>query len=145
VLLIVVVNVGAVFLDLAKAFNCVDHGILLQKLPYYGINGNTLSWLTSFLSRRTQQVAFKGSLSSSGCIKVGVPQGSILGPLLFSIYVNNLPGVISSSDVSMFADDTEIHFSHGDLLTVEQTLQADLQNVSARLVTNKLNLNRYVC
>ena len=80
-------------------------------------------------------------MSSSGHITVGVPQGSILGPLLFSIYVNDLPNAISSSDVNMFADDTEIHFSHGDLLTVEQTLQTDLQSVSAWLVTNKLKLN----
>ena len=111
--------VGVVFLDLAKAFDCVDHGILLQKLPYYGIDGNTLSWLTSFLSWRTQQVAFQGSLSSSGRITVGVPQGSILGPPLFSIYVNDLPNAISSSYGNMFADDTKIHFSHGDLLSVE--------------------------
>ena len=58
-------------------------------------------------------------MSSSGCMKVGAPQGSILIPLLFSIYINDLPNVISSSDVNMFADDTEIHFSHSDLLTVE--------------------------
>ena len=128
-------------MDLAKAFDCVDHSILLQKLPYYGVNGDALSWLTSFLSRRTQQVNFQGSLSSSGCMKVGVPQGSILGPLLFSIYVNDLPNVISLSDVNMFADDTEIHFSHSDLLTVERTLQADIQNVSFWLVANKLKLN----
>ena len=80
-------------------------------------------------------------MSSSGCVKVGVPQGSISGPLLFSIYVNVLPNAISLSDVNMFADDTEIHFSHGNLSTVEQTLQADLQNISGWFVTNKLKLN----
>ena len=82
--------VGTVFLDLAKAFDCADHNILLQKLPYYGITGDALSWLTSFLYRRTQQVNFRGSWSSRGYIKVGSPQGSILRPLLFSIYVNDL-------------------------------------------------------
>ena len=107
----------------------------------YLINGSTLSWLTSYLSQRTQQVIFQGSLSSSGCVKVGVPQGSILGSLQFSIYVNDLPNAISSSDVSMFADDTKIHFSYGNLSTVEQTLQAYLQNVSGWLVTNRLKLN----
>ena len=135
--------VGAVYLDLAKAFDCVDHSILLQKLPHYSIISNAFSWLTSFLSGRTQQVTFQGSLSSSGCVKV---EGSILGPLIFSIYVNDLPNVISSSDVDMFADDTEIHFSHSDLLTVEQTLQADIQNVSFWLVAkNLILLNHYVC
>ena len=80
-------------------------------------------------------------MSSSGCVKVGVPQGSILGLLLFLIYVNDLPNTISLSDVNMFADDMEIHFSHGNLSTVEQTLQANLQNVSGWLVTNRLKLN----
>ena len=136
--------VGAVFLDLAKAFDCVDHSILLQKLSYYGINGNVtnvLSWLASFLCNKTQQVTFQGSLSSRGYIKVGVPQGSILGPLLFSIYVNDLPRVISQLDINMFADDTELHFSHSNLSIMEQTLQTDIWNVSTWLVVNKLKLN----
>ena len=90
------------------------------------------SWLRSYLNNKTQRVAFQGCLSSSGPIKVGVPQGSILGPLLFSIYVNDLPSVISLSDINnnMYADDTELHFSHGDLSVVEKTLQADVENVS---------------
>ena len=67
-----------------------------------------------------QQVIFQGCLSSSGPIKVGVPQGSILGPLLFSIYVNDLPGAITFSDINMYADDTELHFSHSDLSVVEK-------------------------
>ena len=82
---------GAVFVDLAKAFDCVDHAILLKKLTGYGICGGVHSWLKSFLCGRTQQVVFKGNLSSKGPITVGVPQGSILGPLFFSIYVNDLP------------------------------------------------------
>ena len=85
-----------------------------------------------------QQVTFHGCLSASGSIKVGVPQGSILGPLLFSIYVNDLPNAISLSDINMYADDTELHFSNSDLSVVEKTLQAD---VSAWLVVNRLKLN----
>ena len=133
--------VGTIFLDLAKAFDCVNHDILLQNLPYYGIKGDALSWLASFLCDITQQVIFQGSLSSRGYIKVGVSQGSILGPLLFSIYVNDLPNVISLSNINMFADDTELHFSHRDLSTVEQTLQTDIDNASVWLVVNKLKLN----
>ena len=70
-----------------------------------------------------------------------MPQGSILGLLLFSIYVNDLPHVILLSAINMFADDTELHFSHSDLLTVEQTLQSDIWNVSIWLVVNELKLN----
>ena len=101
------------------------------------------SWLRSYLNNKTQRVAFQGCLSSSGPIKVGVPQGSILGPLLFSIYVNDLPSVISLSDINnnMYADDTELHFSHGDLSVVEKTLQADVENVSTWLVVNRFKLN----
>ena len=87
-------------------------------------------------------------MSSSGSIKVGVPQGSILGPLLFSIGVNDLPSVISLSDINMYADDTELHFSHSDLSVVENTLQADVENVSTWQIVNRLRLNvisHYVC
>ena len=133
--------VGAVFLDLAKAFDCVNHAILLKKLPGYGIGGDAHSWLKSFLCNRTQQVVFQTSLSSEGPITVGIPQGSILGPLLFSIYVNDLPNAIFSSDINIFADDTELHYCHSNLLTVEHTLQADLENISIWLMVNRLKLN----
>jgi len=132
---------GAVFLDLAKAFDCVNHAILLKKLTAYGICGGVHSWLKSFLCGRTQRVVFKGNLSSEGSITVGVPQGSILGPLLFSIYVNDLPNVVHSSDLNMFADDTELHYCHSDLLTVEHTLHSDLGNISTWLKVNRLKLN----
>ena len=97
----------------------MDHSILLQKLACYGVGDSTYLWLRSFLSNRTQQVVYNGYLSASGSIKMSVPQGSILGPLLFSIYVNDLPSVISLSDINMYADDTEIHFSNNDLSVVD--------------------------
>ena len=132
---------GAVFLDLAKAFDCVAYAILLKKLTGYGISGGVYSWLKSFLCDRKQQVVFQSNLSSEGPITVGVPQDSILGPLLFSIYVNDLPNALFSSDVNMFADDTEFHYCHSDFFTVEHTPQADLENISIWLIVNRLKLN----
>jgi len=90
--------------------------------------------MRSFLNNRTQQVTFHGCLSASGCVTVRVPQGSILGPLLFSIYINDLPNVISSSDINMYADNTELHFSNRDVSVIEKTLQDDVNNVSTWLL-----------
>jgi len=132
--------VGAVFLDLAKAFDCVDHSILLQKLPYYGINGNVLSWLASFLCNRTQQVTFQGLLSSRDYIKVRVPQGSILDPYYFllmtylMLYHNQISICLLMTLNYILVTAT---FQHA----VEQTLQTDICNVSTWLVVNKLKLN----
>jgi len=106
--------VGAVFLDLTKAFDCVDHTILLQKLTCYGVRGGALQWMQSFLHGRSQQVCVQGSLSSRGMVTVGVPQGSILGPLLFFLYVNDFPAAIKEVDVNLYADDTELHYCHSN-------------------------------
>jgi len=107
--------VGMVFLDLAKAFDCVDHEILLQKLTFYDVRGDAYRWMQSFLYGRFQRVSVHGILSSKGEIKVGVPQGSILGPLLFSLYVNDLPTAITDVDINLYADDTELHYCHSSL------------------------------
>ena len=100
--------VGAVFLDLRKAFDTVDHEILLSKLAEIGMKGSSLGWFRSYLTDRMQFVRFKSSVSTPGRITCGVPQGSILGPLLFSIYVRNLPKQASFCETSQFADDTSI-------------------------------------
>ncbi len=99
---------GVLFLDLKKAFDCVDHQILLNKLALYGIRGITLNWFKSYLSKRKQICKVNNIFSDVKPIKTGVPQGSNLGPLLFLTYVNDLPNCLDSASASMFADDTNI-------------------------------------
>ena len=116
--------VDAVYLDFRKAFDSVPHRRLLNKLRSYGVSGKLLSWIESFLSERTQQVTIGGCHSTMVPVTSGVPQGSVLGPLLFLIYVNDLPDVVSCS-VKLFADDAKL-FSGISTDSQAADLQADL-------------------
>ena len=100
--------VGVLFVDFRKAFDTVNHTILLEKLKAIGISGDLFSWLDDYMSARKQFVQLSGYQSGSKTVTYGVPQGSILGPKLFSIFVNDLPESITSGDLFMFADDTTI-------------------------------------
>ena len=104
----------AVFCDLSKAFDVIDHTILLDKLNHYGIRGIANNLLQNYLTNRQQYVQLENSKSSLKPIKCGVPQGSILGPLLYLIYVNDIENSCDSNILS-FADDTTIYSSHSEL------------------------------
>ena len=135
-------NVNAVvFLDLKKAFDTVDHDILLSKMNLYGIQGTALDWFKSYLTNRTQRCLVNGSLSRICSLKCGVPQGTILGPLLFLIYINDLPNCLTSCQPRMYADDTHITYAGVDVNSIQSNLNHDLDNLNKWLISNKLTLN----
>uniref|UniRef100_A0A8C5MDD6 Reverse transcriptase domain-containing protein n=1 Tax=Leptobrachium leishanense TaxID=445787 RepID=A0A8C5MDD6_9ANUR len=132
---------GAIFIDFAKAFDTVDHGILLQKLKDSGIGDHTLTWFQSYVSDRSQYVSISDSTSLLLPVTCGVPQGSILGPLLFTIFINDLPNVCKASTVHMYADDTVIYTSKPNLPQLEAVLQEQFTEVEKWIKDNKLFLN----
>ena len=132
---------GVVFLDLEKAFDTVDHGILIKKLEFYGIKNNTLRWFTSYLSDRKQICKVGMSVSNSENITTGVPQGSNLGPLLFLLYINDLPRCLDSSVPALFADDTNLTVSGVTATEIQDNLEIELNKVHMWLLANKLTLN----
>ena len=109
-----------IFIDLKKAFDTVNHGILLKKLEHYGVRGISLQWFESYLSSREQYVSVNGHTSDKLVIKHGVPQGSVLGPLLFQIYINDLPTVSKKLTFYPFAGDTNIYFESSDLMHLQK-------------------------
>ena len=115
-----------VFLDLSKAFDTVDHNILLDKLEHYGIRGVALDWVRSYLSNRLQFVQFNGQCSSPQTICCGVPQGSILGPLFFLLYINDLNNVSTLVELILFADDTNLFMSHKGPVYLAASLNSEL-------------------
>lgn len=118
-----------VFLDIKKAFDSVNHSILINKLEKYGIIGNSLKFFASYLSSRKQKVVIDNHHSSYSDLTCGVPQGSVLGPILFSLYVNDLPLAIQNSTILMYADDTAIIFCGDSLSEMQDTILAVMHSI----------------
>ena len=134
-----------VFVDFQKAFDTVNHKILLRKLEHYGVRGVTNDWFSSYLSKRSQYVKINGSESKISKIDHGVPQGSVLGPLLFLVYINDLHTCIHHSTVRHFADDTNLLFSTDKSKprnsNITRNLNKDLKALNHWLLANKISLN----
>ena len=130
---------GVAFIDLRTAFDTVNHCILLNKLKAIGASDVALKWFRSYLTGRTQRVHFKKSLSNPLEVNAGVPQGSILGPLLFIVFINSLSNVIQHGKVFMYADDTTLSVCGNDVNDISKKLEDDLS-----LLGNWLNDNKTV-
>ena len=130
-----------VFIDLKKAFDTVDHEILLDKLYRYGIMGIVLEWFSSYLKGRLQVTQIGEHASPKELNPCGVPQGSVLGPLLFLIYINDIHQSSDKLNFFLFADDTTLLFAHKNLKVLEQVINSELTKVSEWLIANKLSLN----
>ena len=132
---------GAVLLDLTKAFDNVNHDILLSKLSAIGVSPSTLQWFKSYFSHRKQRTSCSDAMSDPLPMTFGVPQGSILGPLLFLVYNNDLPLAIKNCEVTLYADDTVLYYFAKEPHLLEEALNEDLLRVAQWLHGNKLTFN----
>ena len=131
----------AIFMDLSKAFDVLDHQILAQKLDHYGFRGKFLDLLISFISNRNYFVSANGITSDKKTVNIGVPQGSTLGPLLFLLYVNDMKNSSHLFDFIQFADDTTLTLSGPQLNTLTSDVEKELEKVLQWLLANKLIIN----
>ena len=132
---------GAIYIDLTKAFDTISHSSIIEKLPDFGITGMPQQWIGSYLFGRCQQVSFDGRQSSREPLFCGVPQGSILGPLFFLLHFNDSANVLSKCNITKYADDTVLYYSHKDINEVEKVMSLEFNLFSNWLKENELILN----
>lgn len=134
-------SIVIVFLDLKRAFETLDRELLLAKLDKYGIRNTEHKWFQSYLTDRTQTTKCGDQLSSAAVTSYGVPQGSILGPILFILYINDIVNSVKYCNISLFADDTILYCAGSDLGDVLNKINSDLESINKWLNFNKLKLN----
>ena len=128
-----------IFLDFSKAFDTVDHQILVSKLEYYGIRGIARDWVVSYLTNRKQVVFVNGSISDQLNVPCGVPQGSVLGPLLFLLYVNDFHNSSKLFDFHLFADDANLFYENRNLIALATNVNIELQKVHTWFCANRVH------
>ena len=133
--------IGACFLDISKCFDSIDHKILGTKLQKYGIKDNELNWFDNYLSGRTQKVICNNQLSKTCKMSIGVPQGSILGPILFLLFINDLTQFSGLSHCNLFADDALFYVHGRDIESINSKLQNSIESIADWYKRNKLSLN----
>ena len=126
--------------DFSEAFDTVNHNILIMKLEHYGIRGIAIDWLTSYLSNR-KQFSLNNVSSDQLSLSCGIPQGSVLGPLLFLLCVNDFNCCSKLLDFHLFADDSNLFYKHKNLLVLQNDLTNELNNVHIWLCSNRISLN----
>ena len=133
--------VATVMIDLSKAFDTINHNLLLKKLYAYGIHGSELSWFTDYLAERKMRVVVDGVSSEWARVPMGVPQGSILGPLLFLIFMNDLPEVVEECTINLYADDTTIYSADINPVMLGSRVEGYLGRVADWISSNGLRMN----
>ena len=133
--------IGALFLDFRKAFDLVDHKILMKKLAIYKFSPLTLRWFESYLSHRQQAIECDKGLTDFSNIRSGVPQGSILGPTLFLIFINDLPLCFEYCKSDLYADDATVHDNDNDICNIERHISCDFNNAISWSKPNKMKVH----
>ena len=130
-----------IFIDLSKAFDTVYHKLLLRKMEHCSIRGNAVLWFTIYLSYRTQYVSLNHTNSENLPVTCGILQGSILGPLLFILFINDIVNASKIAEIIMFADNTTLFFKHKELSVLYTTINVELAKISQWFKLSKLSLN----
>jgi hypothetical protein len=136
---------GLCFLDIKKCFDTINHDILLLKLQKYGIRNTELQWFRSYLKNRKQQVICNSKRSSKQILNIGVPQGTVLGPILFLLFVNDLSNTITNANINIYADDVVVYSSHKSKQILQQQMQGVMDKVYKWYVDNRLTLSLDKC